>query len=123
MKINGIIMIRTRTVSMLNRPASLQVFETSDVPAGVVNVVSGDRDHLVRHLAEHHDVQAVWYFGTTTGSKYVECASADSVKRTWVNYGAGRDWTDPAQGAGPEFLYHSVQVKNIWLPMGDVFAN
>jgi aldehyde dehydrogenase (NAD+) len=53
----------------------------------------------------------------------VEHASADNVKRTWVDYGQGRDWQDAQQGAGEEFLYHSTQVKNIWLSMGDIYAN
>ena len=53
----------------------------------------------------------------------MEYVSAENVKRTWVNYGIGRDWTNPEQGQGEEFLYHSVQVKNIWIPMGDIYAN
>ena len=47
-----------------------------------------------------------------------------NVKRTWTDYGlAGRDWTDEEQGAGEEFLYHATQCKNVWLTMGDIFAN
>ena len=38
-------------------------------------------------------------------------------------YRLERDWTDPEQGHGEEYLYHAIQVKNIWIPMGDVFAN
>lgn len=34
------------------------------LPAGLVNVVTGDRDHLTRCLALHQDVQALWYFGS-----------------------------------------------------------
>ena len=62
-------------------------------------------------------------FGSAEGSKYVEYASATNLKRTWVNYGKGRNWADKEQGRGEEFLYHAVQVKNIWVPMGDIFAN
>lgn len=57
------------------------------------------------------------------GSKFVEFQSAENVKRTWVNYGASRDWMDSSQGQGEEFLYHSTQCKNIWLPMGVTFSN
>ena len=46
-----------------------------------------------------------------------------NVKRTWVNYGLSRDWADSEQGQGEEFLYHATQVKNVWLTMGDIFAN
>src|SRR5947199_2194786 len=70
-----------------------QVFDTSDVPAGVVNIVTGKREPLAQVLAEHDDVEAVWYFGSLEGSAAVERASAGNMKRTWVNYGRPRDWT------------------------------
>jgi aldehyde dehydrogenase (NAD+) len=96
-----------------------QVLETSDVPAGVVNIVTGERDVLTKTLAEHDDVDAVWYFGSAVGSYHVETASAANMKRTWVNYGETRDWTDAHQGAGEEFLHEATQVKNIWVPAGE----
>jgi aldehyde dehydrogenase (NAD+) len=96
-----------------------QVFDTSDLPAGVVNIVTGARDTLTRVLAEHDDVEAVWYFGSAEGSTLVETASAGNMKRTWVNYGHPRDWRDPIQGAGDDFLREATQVKNIWVPYGE----
>jgi len=95
-----------------------QILETSDLPPGVVNIVTGTRDHLTKTLVEHEDVDAVWYFGSAEGSYYVEMLSVSNLKRTWVNYGEPRDWTDPHQGMGEEFLRESVQVKNIWVPTG-----
>lgn len=100
-----------------------QVFDTSDIPGGVINIITGDKNHLARYLTEHQDVQAVWYFGSAEGSKFVEHTSSENVKRTWVNYGVERDWFDVHQGQGEEFLYHVTQVKNIWIPMGTIFAN
>ncbi|XP_062918585.1 aldehyde dehydrogenase family 16 member A1 [Mobula hypostoma] len=100
-----------------------QVFETSDLPAGVVNILTGSRDHLTKFLVEHQDVQAMWYFGSAKGSKFVEWSSAENLKQTWVNYGVQRDWCSSQQGTGEEFLYHATQCKNIWIPMGEVFAN
>jgi aldehyde dehydrogenase (NAD+) len=100
-----------------------QIFDTSDLPGGVVNIVSGYKDHLTKYLVEHQDVEAVWYFGSAEGSMHVEKLSADNVKRTMVNYGYGRDWFDEQQGQGEEFLYNVCEVKNIWIPMGTVFAN
>jgi aldehyde dehydrogenase (NAD+) len=96
-----------------------QVLETSDVPAGVVNVVTGDRDLLSKTLVEHDDVDALWYFGSAEGSCYVEQLSASNMKRTFVGYGLPRDWMDEEQGAGEEFLLESTQVKNIWVPTGE----
>lgn len=96
-----------------------QILDTSDVPDGVVNIVTGNRDHLSKTLAEHDDVDAMWYFGDETGSYHVEYLSAGNMKRTWVNYGYTRDWLKPEEGEGEEFLRESVQVKNIWVPAGE----
>ncbi|CAC5358940.1 ALDH [Mytilus coruscus] len=91
-----------------------QVFDTSDLPGGVVNILTGDRNHLAKYLTEHQDVQSMWYFGTAEGSKFVEYMSAENVKRTWVNYGLARDWTDQEQGQGEEFLYQSIQWRDVF---------
>ena len=95
-----------------------QVFDTSDLPAGVVNIITGDRDHLIKTLVEHDDVDSVWYFGDAEGSRQVEARSIHNVKRTWVSYGVARDWHDAQQGAGAEFMRESTEVKNIWVPTG-----
>ena len=100
-----------------------QIFDTSDLPGGVVNILSGEKDHVMKYLVEHQDIDAVWYFGSEQGSKFVEYSSATNVKRTWADYGKSRDWMSTQQGQGEEFLYHSVQCKNVWLTMGDIFAN
>jgi aldehyde dehydrogenase (NAD+) len=96
-----------------------QVLDTSDVPGGVVNIVTGDRDHLVKTLIQHEDVDSVWYFGSAEGSYWVEHESASNMKRTWVGYGLPRDWMDIEQGEGHEFLHEATQVKNIWVPTGE----
>jgi aldehyde dehydrogenase (NAD+) len=96
-----------------------QVLDTSDVPAGVVNIVTGVRDELAPVLAAHDDVDGVWYFGSAEGSAKVEQLSAGNMKRSWVDYGRGREWTDGGQGEGEEFLEQATQVKNIWVPYGE----
>jgi aldehyde dehydrogenase (NAD+) len=96
-----------------------QVLDTSDVPAGVVNIVTGVPDELARVLAAHDDVDAIWYFGSTEVSAEVERLSTGNMKRTWVNLGRDRDWADPRLGAGEEFLEQATQVKNIWVPYGE----
>jgi aldehyde dehydrogenase (NAD+) len=96
-----------------------QVLDTSDVPGGVVNIVTGDRDHLTKTLVQHEDVDSVWYFGTAEGSYHVENESAANMKRTWVSYGLPRDWMSREQGEGHEFLHEATQVKNIWVPTGE----
>ena len=94
------------------------VLETSDVPAGVVNIVTGAKDTLARVLAEHDDVEAVWYFGVASGVKMVEEASAVNMKRTWAT-SHRRDWLVANHGEGREFLREATQVKNIRVPYGE----
>ncbi|HVB26260.1 MAG TPA: aldehyde dehydrogenase family protein [Ktedonobacteraceae bacterium] len=115
---NTIIVIPSEQ-SPLSATDCYQVFETSDLPAGVVNIVTGEREALAQVLSDHDDVDAMWYFGTADGSKRVELASAGNMKRTWVNYGHMRNWLDGVQGEGEEFLREATQVKNIWVPYGE----
>ncbi|HEU4681554.1 MAG TPA: aldehyde dehydrogenase family protein, partial [Gemmatimonadales bacterium] len=96
-----------------------QVLDTSDVPAGVVNIVTGLSDELAKVLAAHDDVDGLWYFGSAEVSAEVEKLSAGNMKRTWVDLGKRRDWSDPRAGAGEEFLEQATQVKNIWVPYGE----
>jgi len=96
-----------------------QILETSDLPDGVVNIVTGARDTLADVLAAHNDVDAVWYAGSANGARMVEEASAGNIKRTWIVSRPARDWMDPVRGQGPEFLREATQVKNIWVPSGD----
>ncbi len=94
------------------------VLETSDVPGGVVNIVTGDKNALSKVLAEHDDVEGMWYFGDRDGVRAVELASAGNMKRTWAS-SEPREWLDPEDGEGREFLREATQVKNIWIPYGE----
>ncbi len=96
-----------------------QVLETSDVPGGALNIVTGPHAELVKTLAEHDQVEAIWHYGDTAASTFVEEASAANLKRVWTNNGRGRDWKSPSTGEGREFLRRASEVKNIWLPYGD----
>jgi len=95
------------------------LLETSDVPAGVVNIITGERDLLSQVLAEHDQVDGIWYFGSEQGSKKVQEVSIGNLKQTWVNGGKSRDWVSTETGEGRHFLRKCTQVKNIWLPYGD----
>lgn len=95
-----------------------QVLETSDVPGGVINLVTGDRDALAKTLAEHDDVAALWHCGSAALTTTVERASAGNLKATWAPSGALTDWRH-ASAQGREYLRHATQIKNIWVPYGD----
>ena len=95
-----------------------QVLETSDVPAGVVNILTGDHADLAGPMAGHLDVDAVWSFSSTDLSALIEAQSAGNLKRTWVNNAHARDWFGK-DGEGREFLQQATEVKNIWVPYGE----
>ncbi|HEX4859069.1 MAG TPA: aldehyde dehydrogenase family protein, partial [Usitatibacteraceae bacterium] len=89
-----------------------QVLETSDVPHGTVNIVTGKRDELAKTLSEHDDVDAIWYAGSAQGQAAVQKASAGNMKRTWV---MGSNGVLPGIES---VLREATQVKNIWVPYG-----
>jgi aldehyde dehydrogenase (NAD+) len=91
------------------------VLDTSDVPPGVVNIVTGEANALAKTLAEHDGVDALWYVGGAAGAKAVETLSAGNLKATWVSSSAV-DWP---RAEGREFLRRATQVKNIWTPYGE----
>ncbi|MCR9126892.1 MAG: aldehyde dehydrogenase family protein [Rhodobacteraceae bacterium] len=93
-----------------------QVLDTSDVPAGVVNILTGAHADLAPTLAGHLDVDAVWSFSSSDLSATIEDLSAGNLKRTWVNYGLARDWTRADSAA---FLAAATEIKNIWVPYGE----
>jgi aldehyde dehydrogenase (NAD+) len=94
------------------------VLDSSDLPPGVVNIVTGERRSLALVLAEHLDVDGLWYVGTLADARPLEAAAAGNMKRTWV-LAEGRDWYDARQAEGREFLRHATEVKNIWIPYGE----
>lgn len=96
-----------------------QVLETSDLPAGVVNIVTGSSESLLQTLAAHDDVDALWVFGAKAWSQTAERLSTGNLKRTLADYGLATAWSDAQQAEGPVFLRHAVQVKNIWIPYGE----
>ncbi len=97
----------------------IQVLQNSDIPAGVVNIVSAHKpEALAKVLAEHEDVDAMWYFGDAAGSTMAEALSVSNMKRVWTSYGAPLDWLNGGNSAVLKFLYEATQVKNIWSPYG-----
>jgi len=96
-----------------------QVLDTSDLPGGALNIVTGSADELARTLATHGDIDAVWrHDGSAEGCAEVERLSSESLKRTWTGGAKGRDWFDPKQACGRTVLQHASQVKNVWIPYG-----
>ncbi len=96
-----------------------QVLDTSDLPGGVVNLVSGKANELGKTLAEHNDVDAIWSFRDEAASAMVKAASIGNLKQVFSTDGRAVDWFDPSMAQGRWFLRHATQVKNIWVPYGE----
>jgi aldehyde dehydrogenase (NAD+) len=96
-----------------------QIFDTSDLPGGVVNLVAGRPAELAKTLAEHDGLEAVWCFRSNEEAAFVRAASIGNLKQVWTNDGHAYDWFNPKQAEGRWFLQHATQVKNIWVPYGE----
>ncbi|MGV6806256.1 MAG: aldehyde dehydrogenase family protein [Ruegeria sp.] len=93
-----------------------QILETSDVPAGVVNILTGSHAELAKPLASHLNVDAVWSFSSTDLSAEIEVVSAGNLKRTWVNNATALDWS---MDHSRRFLQAATEIKNVWVPYGE----
>jgi aldehyde dehydrogenase (NAD+) len=115
------IAVGNRVVLVASEPFPLvaadlvQVLETSDLPAGAVNILTGSHAELAPVLARHWDVEAVWSFSHTDPAE-IERGAAPSLKRTWVER-VERDWSGP-EGEDRAFLDAATEVKTVWLPYG-----
>jgi aldehyde dehydrogenase (NAD+) len=96
-----------------------QLFDTSDLPGGAVNIVTGYSSQLLKTLAEHDDVDAVWCFGDEANAAAAKSYSIGNLKQVFTNEGRAIDWFDAKQAEGRWFLQHATQVKNIWVPYGE----
>ena len=114
---NAVVMLPSEAQALIATDL-YQVLDTSDVPGGVVNIVTGDKRALALELARHDAVDAIWYFGAADGAAALEKASAGNLKQTWCET-VTRNWDHPAAGGGRDLLAHACQVKNIWIPYGE----
>ena len=96
-----------------------QVFETSDLPGGVVNLVTGRSNELLKVLAEHDDLDAIWCYGDSEACSAAKALSIGNLKQVWTNEGREIDFFDVQDGEGAWYLEHAYQVKNIWVPYGE----
>jgi len=96
-----------------------QLFDTSDMPGGAVNIVTGYVSQLLKPLAEHDDVDALWCFGDEATVASAKAMSTGNLKQVFTNEGRAIDWFDREVAEGRWFLEHATQVKNIWVPYGE----
>ena len=115
---NTVIVVPSETYPLITGDL-YQLFDTSDLPGGVVNIVTGYASQLLKVLAEHDDVDAIWCFGDEVSAAAAKSFSIGNLKQVFTNEGRVIDWFDVKQGEGRWFLQHATQVKNIWVPYGE----
>lgn len=117
----------------------IEILETSDLPAGVVNILSGNKHHLAKHLCEHQQVNAIWYINDQTkttiegrevssieleAQQFIRFTSNFSYKQNWL-ISTPIDYNQ--QGFDRAYLRqlhdNSTQNKYVHIPMGIIFAN
>ena len=96
-----------------------QIFDTSDLPGGVINIVAGRPTELAKTLAEHDDIDAIWCFRDQEDATLVKAASIGNLKQVWTNDRYDIDWFDVKQCDGRFVMRHATQIKNIWVPYGE----
>ena len=96
-----------------------QLFDTSDLPSGAANIVTGYVSQLLKPLAEHDDVDALWCYADDATVASAKAMSTGNLKQVWTNEGRAIDWFDSKIAEGRWYLQHATQVKNIWVPYGE----
>ncbi len=97
-----------------------QLLETSDVPAGYINILTTKQNSLNKILAEHENIDGIWYFSENNNERLKVIQSTTSnLKRSWCPQSKNLDWSSKEEYFLEEFLYQSTQVKNIWIPYGE----
>ncbi len=92
-----------------------EVLATSDVPAGVVNILTADRAELLAHVAEHRDIDAIHAANLTAQEATVlRGGVAENIKRVTVRTGV--DWFDNAQCQSPWWIEGFIEAKTVWHP-------
>ena len=115
---NSVVLIPSRPFALVTTDF-YQVLETSDVPSGVVNIVSGNALELGTILAKHDDVAGLWVVGTMDECKNAKKFSTGNMKIIWTCEGKELDWFDSQQSEGREWMRRASQVKNVWIPYGE----
>ncbi|XP_069381084.1 aldehyde dehydrogenase family 16 member A1 [Paralichthys olivaceus] len=115
---NAVIMVPSQK-SPLAALAFIQVLQASDLPAGLVNVISGSRDQLTVALANHSVIKAVWYWGSAEGCQFLQYTCTNPLKTLQLvcqgeEEDGGRDWTHPS--LLEEMWRNAVQWKSVWIP-------
>lgn len=97
-----------------------EVIQTSDVPSGVVNILTGKKEELVSHMASHMDVNAIAYCGSDKEQiKQIRLAAIDNLKRVVIR--EGNDFTNDKHET-PTYINDFQEIKTTWHPIEKISA-
>ena len=97
-----------------------QVFETSDIPAGSINILTSRNNELNTTLAQHENIDGIWSFSNSSSIRSdIIKDTVFNLKRYWCPKNNRIDWSNESEEFLNAFLYESSQVKNIWIPYGE----
>ena len=119
---NAVVLITSET-RPLPAVTLTEVLATSDVPGGVVNVLTGFKKELIPIMAAHVDVDAIDTWGVPDEMRLeTELLAADDIKRllrrpTGVSE-ARFDWLDDRAAERPEWIAAFLEMKTVWHPIG-----
>lgn len=101
----------------------IQVLQASDIPAGLVSIITGSRDQLTQALANHSVIQSIWYWGSKEGCQFLQYSCISPLKRLWLHCeeeeeeeAAGRNWSSSNPSLQEELWRKAVVWKSIWIP-------
>nr|XP_023654391.1 aldehyde dehydrogenase family 16 member A1 [Paramormyrops kingsleyae] len=121
---NAVVMVPSEKYPLLALEF-IQILQFSDIPGGVVSILTGRRDHLTQALANHSVIQAIWYWGNQEGRQYLQYTCSGPLKRLWLNgedkemeasSGVARDWTSPDPTLLEEVWARASRWKSVWIP-------
>uniref|UniRef100_A0A3P9JC60 Aldehyde dehydrogenase 16 family, member A1 n=1 Tax=Oryzias latipes TaxID=8090 RepID=A0A3P9JC60_ORYLA len=96
------------------------VLQSSDLPAGLVNVVTGKRDQLTVALANHSVIRSIWYWGSAEGCRYLQYTCTRPLKTLRLvsqeDQDEGVDWTQASPSFLEDLWRNAVQWKSVWIP-------
>ncbi|GIV27638.1 MAG: aldehyde dehydrogenase [Bacteroidia bacterium] len=103
----------------LNAITFAEMLATSDLPAGVINILTGFEKELLSHFANHMDVNAVVYARNNTESiKTIQDLAPLNVKRVvlWNN----KDWWKETDAENPYLILDTCEIKTTWHPIENI---
>ncbi|XP_066498768.1 aldehyde dehydrogenase family 16 member A1 isoform X2 [Hoplias malabaricus] len=100
----------------------IQVLQASDLPAGLVSVITGGKNQLTQALANHSEIQAIWYWGSKEGCQFLQYTCCSPLKRLWLHCeeeedgDVGRYWSLSSPSLQEEMWREAVVWKSVWIP-------